>query len=201
MSENIGMFLDSANSADIMSWGKEIDGFTTNPILIGKAGAKIEYLLDLPGKKFFQVNSMKEVDQIIKLAEGKEVDDIVFKVPMLAHNVSLLKDIIKRGLNSCSTMVYDIAQLWKAMDLGVTYSIIIHAKNINEFFYKEAMDFSYMYDYQTELIAASFRTRKDVIDVLKTGYDNVTIPHVLMKKMLENPQTRVDYQEVYEWNV
>ena len=186
--------LDTADKNEINTWKNIIVGVTTNPKLVKTSNANIRELAsqfeDL--KFFYQIRSEDEI------LAGPEKYDIVYKIPMIyPDGYNLLKKLYTLGYRICATMVYDLNQLNFAAECGADYSIILVAKNDNQNFLEEAVEFKRKNELKIKLIAASFRTKNDILRAIKSGVDYATIPPKIMKLVFHNLQTVEEYGTTY----
>ena len=115
------LFIDSSNPEEILtarSWGI-IDGVTTNPSLIAKAGpdmkATIQRVLEVsPGPVFCQVIGWKEVESIKKQARWlhRLSDRIIVKIPMTMAGIQAVHELKHEepGIPLAVTAVSTVAQ-------------------------------------------------------------------------------------------
>jgi len=115
------LYLDSANPEEILTartWGI-LDGVTTNPSLMSKAGpdmqASLRAVLDAsPGPVFCQVIGWKEAAPLKAQAKWLHQfsDRIIVKIPMSAAGIQAVHELKKesRGIRLAVTAVSTVAQ-------------------------------------------------------------------------------------------
>lgn len=187
------ILLDSADINEIEKWSNYIVGITTNPKLLKQNATTIEQLRDKLPESFLIFH------QITGLYDPPK--NVVLKVPLLKNTSFNGFNLLYKGLKDyktmCSTMMYDLFQLNYAMDLGVDYSIVLMAKNNNPHFLEEAITLKEKYNYKTQLIAASFRTKNDVLRAINSGVDMATIPPNVLELCMKQGQAKDEFQNTY----
>jgi len=177
-------------------------GVTTNPMLLKmeKVTAFDFYdnlsSIDEIILSFFQITKREEVEKFYEIPAINR-PKIVFKIPLVKEHYNFLKSIKNFKYfkyYTCGTITYDLVQLYTALDLGVDYCIILVSKNENKNFLEEAVEFKNKHKYKTDLIAASFREKNDIIRALSSGVEYLTIPPNVMEKIFINAQAEKDYE-------
>ncbi len=115
------LFLDSSNPDEILtarSWGI-LDGVTTNPSLMSKAGPDMQAALRAvlkasPGPVFCQVIGWKEVEPLKAQARWLQQfsDGIIVKIPMSVAGIQAVHELKKEtpGIRLAVTAVSTVAQ-------------------------------------------------------------------------------------------
>lgn len=193
--------LDTADYDEVVKWRDYIYGVTCNPGLLKKSNtdamtfyAKIAADADLSLREVFHV--FIQVHNESDLITTK--DKIIYKVPLVSGGYRFIKQLKKEEYWVCGTMVYDLIQLNYAVEVGAYFCIVLHAKNENKNFAKEAVNFVNKVGASTRLIAASVRTKNDVKHFLQLGYEYATIPPDVMAKLFNNNQAIKDWNDTYE---
>lgn len=199
-------FIDTALQQDIdrWKWKDHVDGVTSNPILLHRAGTTAVgffiYNRDLFKNVFVQVTSQKDVDEL--LAEDFNRRRIIFKVPLVLSSefdgYKILQDLIFKGYRTCATIVYDIGQFDYACEIGAEYSIVLYAKNPNSLMIKQCCELKRKKEYKTKIVAASFREAEQVLDCINDGADYATVPPKIMEKVFCNKQANDDLNIFYK---
>ena len=196
-------YIDTAKLDEIIKWEPHVCGATSNPSLLAKAektGLEFyEDTCDLFKDIFLQVNSYEEVMEYINF--GVDKDDAIFKVPLVITNgfngFTLLKMLVDHGFRTCSTIIYDLHQFNHACDVGAEFSIALHAKNENCCFIDDCCKVRDDGEYETKIIAASFRNLTHIEEVIKSGADYATVPPSIMEEIYSNKLVETDYNKFY----
>jgi transaldolase len=199
-------FIDTANLNQIKEAHELgiLDGVTTNPSLMAKEGIKglsniLKHYVDIcnitDGDVSAEVLSI-EYEEMIK--EGIELSklhkNIIVKVPMTENGIRAIKKLTEKGIKTNCTLVFSIGQAILAAKAGATYvspfigrlddissdgiDLIRQIRNIYD-----------IYNYKTEILAASVRHTTHIIDCAKIGADVVTCPLDVIKGLIKHPLT------------
>ncbi|GAA5222163.1 fructose-6-phosphate aldolase [Membranihabitans marinus] len=205
-------FIDTAN-LDQIKEAKDLgvlDGVTTNPSLMAKEGISGEKnirnhyaaICDIvDGDVSAEVIS---VDFDGMVAEGKELatiaENIVVKVPMIKDGVKALRWFSDHGIRTNCTLVFSAGQAILAAKAGADYvsPFIGRIDDINW----EGMDLigqiAEIYaiqDFDTEILAASIRSSKQIVDAAISGADVVTCPLNSIMGLLKHPLTDIGLEK------
>lgn len=205
-------FVDTANLDQIKeakAFGI-LDGVTTNPSLMAKEGivgdanvkqhyADICNIID--GDVSAEVIST-DFDSMIK--EGKELADIapniVVKVPMIKDGVKAISWFTEHGIRTNCTLVFSAGQAILAAKAGATYlsPFIGRIDDITWNGMDLIADIAEIYaiqGYETEILAASVRNAKHIVDAARSGADVVTCPLSAMLGLLNHPLTTIGLEK------
>lgn len=205
-------FIDTANLDDIAE-AKDLgilDGVTTNPSLMAKEGIsgkknvhqhykKIAELV--PGDVSAEVIST-DFDGII--AEGRELaqiaPNIVVKVPMIKDGVKALSWFYDHDIRTNCTLVFSAGQAILAAKAGATYlsPFIGRIDDINWEgidLIKQIAELYAIQGYETEILAASIRSAKHIVDSALAGADIVTCPLSSILGLLKHPLTDIGLEK------
>lgn len=198
--------LDTANIDEILKWKNFITGVTTNPLHLENEGATWEEWLD----EFSKVHSFemlsKNWDIFIQINEDPNIQDftkfdfnIIWKVSMNQPLFNLAKNLKDKEYSVCATTVYDLAQLNFALENSFDYSMVYYHKNEDKEFLYDALAYRERFhiDKDTKLVAASFRTKNEIIEAMRMGIEYATVRPEHMELLYTNRQAREDYQELY----
>jgi len=201
-------FIDTANLAQIKEAADFgiLDGVTTNPSLMAKEG--------ISGKK----NVMAHYKAICEIVEGdvsaevistdyegiikegealaKIASNIVVKVPMIKDGVKAISYFSKNGIRTNCTLVFSAGQAILAAKAGATYlsPFIGRVDDIGwngMQLIEEIAEIYAIQMYDTEILAASIRNPKHIIDAAKSGADIVTCPLKSILGLLNHPLTDI----------
>jgi transaldolase len=195
-------FIDTANIDQIKEMQELgiIDGVTTNPSLLSKEGAdpteqlkKICEIVDGPvSAEVVGVTMDKMVEEARELA--KIADNIVVKIPMIKEGIKAVKILEAEGIKTNVTLVFSQNQVLIAAKAGASYispfigRLMDNGQNEIDML-KETMEIMNAYDFKSEIIVASVRNARHVIESAKIGAHIATIPFNVLGKMFKHPRT------------
>ena len=195
-------FIDTANLEQIKEM-KElgiIDGVTTNPTLLSKEGAEpVEQLKKIceivDGPISAEVIGLKTEDMIKEAKElAKIAPNIVIKIPMTKEGIKAVKKLERENIKTNVTLVFSQNQVLLAAKAGASYISPFIGRlmdngqdEINML--KESMDIIKAYNFKSEIIVASVRNSRHVIEAAKMGAHIATIPFAVLEKMFKHPNT------------
>lgn len=195
-------FLDTANIEDIKKyaqWGI-IDGVTTNPSLVAKEGGDFETrikeianIIDGPISAEVAEGTAKDM-----IAEGVQIakwhKNIFVKIPMTSDGLEAVKELSSKGIRTNVTLVFSVLQAVMAAKAGASF-VSPFVGRVDDIAYdgigliRDIVEVFKTYDFATEVLSASIRGPKHVLDSLKVGADISTIPPSLFDKMVKHPLT------------
>jgi transaldolase len=195
-------FVDTAEVDKIRKLHKMglVDGVTTNPSLIKKAGRDHEETIKEIAsfvKGPISVEVLKEdAKGMINEAEkfntwGK---NIVVKIPMIPEGMKAVKELSKKGVKTNVTLVFSPLQALIAAKAGATYvsPFIGRLDDAGHFGMDTLAQIRDIYDnygFETKILAASLRHPTHVLESALLGADVATIPPNTMEKLLYHPLT------------
>ncbi len=205
-------FIDTASLDDI----KEardlgiLDGVTTNPSLMAKEGISGK---DNIINHYAAICSIVEGDvsaEVIAtdfegiIAEGKELSsiapNIVVKVPMIKDGVKAIRWFSDNGIKTNCTLVFSAGQAILAAKAGATYlsPFIGRIDDINWdgiALIREIAEIFAIQGYDTEILAASIRSSRHIIQSALAGADIVTSPLKAILGLLKHPLTDIGLEK------
>jgi transaldolase len=195
-------FLDTANIDQIKeaaSWGI-LDGVTTNPSLLSKEEGKFEDIIKeicriVPGPVSVECVSTKAAEIIAEARElSKLADNVVIKIPIFLDGLKATKVISEEGLQVNTTLVFSPNQALLAAKAGARYvsPFIGRLDDITHDgmeLVEQILVILDTYGFNTEVIAASIRHPRHVIEAAMMGADIATIPFGVLDKLLKHPLT------------
>ncbi len=195
-------FVDTADVNDIRELAATglVDGVTTNPSLIAKAGRDIlevtrEICDIVEGPVSAEVTALKAdemIEQGRKLA--KIADNIAVKVPLTWDGLRACKVLSDEGRMVNVTLCFSAAQALLAAKAGATFisPFIGRLDDIGLDGMELIGDIRLIYDnygYETQILAASIRNMNHVAFAAKIGADVGTMPPSVMKSLAMHPLT------------
>lgn len=209
-------FIDTANVKDIKKANDMgvICGVTTNPSLIAKEGRdfnevirEITTIVDGPISGEVKATT---VDAEGMIAEGREIAKIhpnmVVKIPMTVEGLKATKVLSSEGIPVNVTLIFSVNQAILAANAGAAYvsPFLGRLDDINMAgidLVREIAEIFDIYEYDTEIIAASVRHTTHVTDCALAGADIATVPYKVIEQMTKHPLTDVGiakFQEDYK---
>ncbi|MEE9373212.1 MAG: fructose-6-phosphate aldolase [Saprospiraceae bacterium] len=205
-------FVDTA-SLDQIKEAKDLgilDGVTTNPSLMAKEGitgaenirnhyAKICKIVD--GDVSAEVIST-DFEGIIE--EGKKLAEIapniVVKVPMIKDGVKAIRWFTDNGIRTNCTLVFSAGQAILAAKAGASYisPFIGRIDDISWDGIELIAQIAELYaiqGYMTEILAASIRNPKHIVDSAMAGADIATCPLSSILGLLKHPLTDIGLEQ------
>lgn len=196
------LFLDTANLEEIKQacqWGV-IEGVTTNPSLVSKEKEDFSFLLDkicrmVNGPVSAEVLSLDSDKMIEEARELSAISShIVIKVPITLEGLKAAYALEKQGIRTNVTLIFTVNQAIMAARAGASFvsPFIGRLDDIGENgvgLIKELVDVFHLYDFNTEIIAASIRHPQHTTDVARLGAHIATIPFKVLQQMVVHPLT------------
>ncbi len=198
-------FIDTANLSEIrqaMAWGV-VDGVTTNPSLIRKEGGDfIEVIAEIctivDGPISAEVVADNADDMV---AQGRLLsrihDNIIVKVPLTPEGIAATSRLSAEGIKTNVTLCFSANQAILAAKAGATY-VSPFIGRIDDVggdgvgLISEIVEIYSNYPaLKTQVLAASIRHPRHVIDVARAGSDVATIPFGVLKKLFHHPLTDI----------
>ena len=183
-----------------------LDGVTTNPSLMAKEGISgIKNIKDhyvkicdiVDGDVSAEVIST-DFDGIV--SEGKELaklaPNIVVKVPMIKDGIKAIKWFADNGIKTNCTLVFSAGQAILAAKAGATY-ISPFIGRIDDTTWDgiqlihQIAEIYAIQGYDTEILAASIRNSRHIVQAAQSGADIVTCPLKAILGLLNHPLTDI----------
>ena len=195
-------FIDTANLDDIKKAAEMglVDGVTTNPTLIKKAGKDHEETIRAIGEIIDGPISVETLgttaDEMIK--EAKEYmtwgKNIVIKVVMNPEGMKAVRELTSQGIKTNVTLVFSPVQALIAAKAGATYvsPFIGRLDDIGHDGLEIISQIRGIFDnygFETKILAASVRHTTHVLESAQIGADVATIPSDTLIKLFKHPLT------------
>ncbi len=197
------LFLDTANIAqvaEIASWGV-LDGVTTNPSLVAKEGT----LRQSSGQADFKKTVLEMCKHVPNVSaqvtatdfagmrkQGEEYASwhkhVVVKVPMTTEGLKALTHFRSKGIRTNTTLIFSSAQAILAAKAGASIisPFIGRLDDIGEdgmSLIAEIMAIWHQYNFATEVLVASIRHPRHIVDAATLGAHICTIPYDVFTKL------------------
>jgi transaldolase len=195
------LFLDTAEYDEIkqaVDWGI-LDGVTTNPTLIAKAGqdheTQVKRICGIIGNVSAEVVSEKKDDILV---EGRRLaswhTNVIVKVPMTPDGLAAGKILGAEGTRINVTLCFSVNQALLAAAIGAYIVSPFEGRidDINEDGMQVVRDIVSAYRQQnikTKVLAASLRGPLHVSQAALAGADIGTMPFGVLQSMLKHPLT------------
>jgi len=202
-------FLDTANVEEIRiadSWGL-LDGVTTNPSLAAKEGRKFrdvaQEILEIMGDRPVSLETVStNAEGIVREARvlASWAPNVVAKVPLLPEGLKAVRILREEGIKTNVTLVFSTNQGLLAGKAGATYvspfvgRLDDRGHEGMEVVRELALIYE-MYGIETQVLAASIRHPRHVVEAALAGADVITMPFNVMKKLFEHPLTDVGLEK------
>ena len=197
-------FLDTASLKDI-SWAAQaglIDGVTTNPSLLAKQAGDLdpkdvlkEICSLVEGPVSAEVVAV-ETDGMLKEAHelAKIADNVVVKIPMIEPGMVAVRRLAADAIKTNVTLCFSSVQCLIAAKAGATYvsPFIGRIDDVGQEGMEVIRETRVIFDnYQigTEILTASIRHPRHVVEAAMIGADVATMPPDVLKKLLLHPLT------------
>lgn len=195
-------FVDTADTAEIADLAATglLDGVTTNPTLIAKAGKDfIEVTREICGLVDGPVSAevvaldhegmMREAEILRKIA-----DNVCIKVPLTIDGLKTCKALTGEGTKVNVTLCFSANQALLAAKAGATFiSPFVGRHDDNGFDGMDLIrDIRLIYDnyaFETEILVASIRHGVHVLESARIGADVITAPPAVIKGLFKHVLT------------
>ena len=178
-----------------------LDGVTTNPSLMRKAGARdfhahIHEICEMVDGDVSAEVVAVTYDEI--LAEGRELaaihENVVVKVPLILDGIKAIRTFDEEGIRTNCTLCFSATQALIAAKAGATYiSPFIGRVDDTSWegmaLVRSIVEIYDQYGYETEVLAASIRHPLHVKEAAEAGADVATMPLDVIKSLLKHPLT------------
>ncbi|OPY10711.1 MAG: Transaldolase [Syntrophus sp. PtaB.Bin138] len=195
-------FIDTANIREIeegLSLGM-VDGVTTNPSLIAREkkpfkNVVAEILERVSGPVSLEVVGLKAEEMV---EEGKKLvklgEQVVIKVPMTTEGLKATKILSSEGISVNQTLVFSPVQALMAAKAGASYvspfvGRLDDAAHNGMDIVEQILAIYDCYGFDTEVIVASIRHPRHVLEGALMGADIATIPFKVIEQLAKHPLT------------
>ncbi|MGC9343222.1 MAG: transaldolase family protein [Bacteroidales bacterium] len=196
------IFLDTADVEAIKKANDTgmLNGVTTNPSKVLASGRKftdvvkeIARIVDGPvsaeAVAYTAPEIVTEAQKIASIAPNINV-----KVPMTIEGLKAGIELANLGIKTNVTMVFSpdqalLAMKAKAFLVSIVISRLDKIGGDVTAFIEDTMAIKKNYGFESQILAASIKTRKDVIDCMRVGVDIITIPEDIFFMMYKHPLT------------
>ncbi|MGB9006023.1 MAG: fructose-6-phosphate aldolase [Candidatus Aminicenantales bacterium] len=201
-------FLDTANLEEIREvagWGI-LDGVTTNPSLMAKekmgfADLVREICKAVPGPVSVECVAGR-AEEIIEEARrhARLAPNVVVKIPITKEGLKATRVLAQEGIGVNTTLVFSSGQALLAAKAGSRFvsPFIGRLDDISQEgmdLIREILSIYENYSLPTEVIVASIRHPRHVIEAALLGAQVATVPFAVMEKLLHHPLTDIGIEK------
>ncbi len=200
------LFVDTADLQEIRtlaSWGI-LAGVTTNPTLLARAGARdvrqhiVEICEIVQGPVSMEVVATDTEGMVREAREyASWHPNVVVKIPITEAGLAAIRILAQEGIRVNTTLIFNPVQALYAALAGATYvspflgrldDIATEGMNL----VREIVTmFRNDPDIHTQVLAASLRHPRHIVEAAKAGADIATAPPAVLKKALHHPLTDI----------
>ena len=195
-------FIDTADVESIRKAHEMglVDGVTTNPSLIKKAGRDHEETIReiasfIEGPVSVETLS-EDMDGMLKEAEIYRTwgPNIVIKVVMSPEGMKVVKALSEQGISTNVTVTFSAAQALIAAKAGATYvsPFVGRLDDIGHYGMELIEQIRTIYDnygFATKILVASVRSPLHILDAAQIGADVATVPPGTLMQLFKHPLT------------
>jgi len=200
-------FLDTANLNEIREvagWGI-LDGVTTNPSLLARESQPFDELVRaicaaVPGPVSVECVA-ERADDIIPEARtlARLAPNVAVKIPITLEGLKAIKILSGEKIMVNTTLIFSATQALFAAKAGARFvsPFIGRLDDIAQEgmgLIEEIAAIFENYRLETEIIVASVRHPRHVVDAALLGADICTIPFSVMGKLIQHPLTEIGIQ-------
>jgi TalC/MipB family fructose-6-phosphate aldolase len=208
--------LDTADVTEIKKLNEllTVAGVTTNPTIITKSKKSFQdtvkeiiEVLDENQTFFVQAISTtcEEIVEEAKYICSLREKNTYVKIPVTHEGLKAIKECKKLGLGVLATAIYTADQAFMAAMNGADYlapyvnRMENYGDGIKEV--KELIEMLKVNGLSSKVVAASFKNKKQVHDLIVAGIQAVTVPVDVAYSMINHPGTEIAVGEFTEnWN-
>ncbi|HAR97700.1 MAG TPA: fructose-6-phosphate aldolase [Syntrophus sp. (in: bacteria)] len=195
-------FIDTANIDEInqgLALGM-VDGVTTNPTLIAREKKPFAWVVKGILKAVEGPVSLEVIGTSAKemVAEGRKLAkmgaNVVIKVPMTTEGLKATRLFSAEGIRVNQTLVFSPVQALMAAKAGAAY-VSPFVGRLDDIAHDgmelvdQILTIYENYGFETEVIVASIRHPRHVLDAALMGADVATIPYKVIEQLAGHPLT------------
>ncbi|MCA9608203.1 MAG: fructose-6-phosphate aldolase, partial [Myxococcales bacterium] len=174
----------------------------TNPSLVAKTGRSyrevVEEICEIVDGPISAEVIATDLDGMLKEARdiAKWHPNVVVKIPLIADGLKAVRTLTAEGIKTNVTLCFSAPQGMLAAKAGATY-ISPFLGRIDDISWDGMELIGQLrtvydnYGFETEILAASIRHPKHVVDAALLGADVGTMPHNVILQLLRHPLTDI----------
>ena len=201
------LFADTADLNELKELSEMglIQGVTTNPSIISRAGSDISKTLlsickQLPGFPVFaQVSELNPEKSIAQARQFAGIHpNIVVKIPVSNTGLKTIAILKKEGITVCATTILTSAEALFCALAGADY-VAPYTNQIDSIGYdgfdtlRETAAMFKASGIQTKIIAAAIDKPKEIVDGVLAGADILTLSYRTILDVCDRPKPLTDY--------
>lgn len=206
-------FLDTANLEEIReiaNWGI-LDGVTTNPSLIAKEKMEFRALVReicslVSGPVSVECVSLRSEEIVAEAQElASLASNVAVKIPITVEGLKATKRLSAAGVKVNMTLIFSPSQALLAAKAGASFvsPFIGRLDDVSHEgmeLVEEIVTIFNRYGLPTEVIVASVRHPRHIVEAALIGADIVTIPYAVMEKLVHHPLTDIGLEKfLQDW--
>ena len=194
------LYIDTANVADIKEMAWLIDGVTTNPSLVSREKRPFTEIIAeicgmVDGPVSAEVTAIDVPGMVAQARELSKIDkNVVIKIPMTIAGMQAVKTLSGEGIRTNVTLAFSANQALLAAKSGASF-VSPFVGRIDDVggdgmeVVSQILDIYEMYGFSTQVIVASVRHPRHVVEAALLGADIATVPYDVLKKLFCHPLT------------
>lgn len=194
------LYIDTANVANIKEMAWLIDGVTTNPSLVSREKRPFTEIIAeicgmVDGPVSAEVTAIDVPGMVAQARELSKIDkNVVIKIPMTIAGMQAVKTLSGEGIRTNVTLAFSANQALLAAKSGASF-VSPFVGRIDDVggdgmeVVSQILDIYQMYGFSTQVIVASVRHPRHVIEAALLGADIATVPYDVLKKLFCHPLT------------
>ena len=209
-------FIDTADLDEIREASDMgvLDGVTTNPSLMKKAGGSVDFhehvhtICELVEGDVLAEVTATEYDGIMEEAHALAQihENVVVKVPMIKEGVKALASLSEEGIRTNCTLCFSPTQVLVAAKAGADYISPfigriddVSARGME--LIEQAVQIIENYEFRSEILAASIRHPMHVAEAALAGAHLAAVPFEVLNKLTRHPLTDRGLERcLADWN-
>ncbi len=201
------IFIDTANIDQIREMAWLIDGVTTNPTLVAREKRPFEEIVQeiceiVSGPVSAEVTALDAPGMIAQArALAKIHENVVIKIPMTEEGMRAVTALSQERIRTNVTLVFSANQALLAAKCGASF-VSPFVGRIDDTggngmeVVSEIVEIYRNYGFKTEIIVASVRHPRHVLEAALLGAEIATVPYAVLKKLFNHPLTHVGIDRV-----
>ncbi len=194
------LFIDTANVSEIREMAWLVDGVTTNPTLVAREKRPFEdVIVEICGIVDGPISAeVTALDPDGMTSEARELaaihGNVVVKIPMTEAGMQAVKRLSGEGIRTNVTLVFSANQALLAAKCGATF-VSPFVGRIDDIggdgmgLVAEILEIYANYAFSTEVLVASVRHPRHVVEAATLGAGVATVPYAVLKKLFDHPLT------------
>jgi len=196
----VKLYIDTANVANIKEMAWLIDGVTTNPSLVSREKRPFTEIIAeicgmVDGPVSAEVTAIDVPGMVAQARELSKIDkNVVIKIPMTIAGMQAVKTLSGEAIRTNVTLAFSANQALLAAKSGASF-VSPFVGRIDDVggdgmeVVSQILDIYQTYGFSTEVIVASVRHPRHVVEAALLGADIATVPYDVLKKLFCHPLT------------